>query len=143
MEETATEGRTGLLGKIVGRFVRQDDEYEEEEEACEPVRPSGLDTRREYVPAARGYTVCLRKQIVSFDDVLEAAHSLKRGEQQILNLTSCEPATRQKIVDFMAGVNFSENGTWEEVGTDIYLICPLGTYLETCPANSRMNSLRN
>jgi len=117
-------------------FTRTE-EIEEEVEA--PVSNSaGLQLRQNY-----RYTVTVRRQITSFDDAMAAANGLKRGEQQILNLTGTDTATRQKIVDFMCGVNFAQEGTWEEIGDGIYLIVPSNAYVEVAPPTPRMNSLRN
>ena len=92
--------------------------------------------------AAR-YTVTVRRQIVAFEDAMAAAEGLKRGEQQILNLSSTEASVRQKIVDFMCGVNYAQEGTWEEVGENVYLIVPSFAYVEVAPATPRMAAARN
>jgi cell division inhibitor SepF len=89
------------------------------------------------------YTVTVRRQITSFDDAMAAAVGLKRGEQQILNLTATDPTLRQKIVDFMCGVNFSQEGTWEEVGEHIYLVAPGHAYIEVAPPTPRVNAIKN
>jgi cell division inhibitor SepF len=68
---------------------------------------------------------------------------LKRGEQQILNLAGTDPAIRQKIVDFMCGVNFAQEGTWEELGENIYMVVPASAYVEVAPATPRMNAIKN
>jgi len=74
---------------------------------------------------------------------MAAANGLKRGEQQILHLSATDVALRQKIVDFMCGVNFSQEGTWEEVGENVYLIVPASAYVEVAPATPRMTALKN
>jgi cell division inhibitor SepF len=60
-----------------------------------------------------------------------------------LNLSSTEPGLRQKIVDFMSGVNYAQEGTWEEIGESIYLVVPANAYVEVAPATPRMNAVRN
>jgi FtsZ-interacting cell division protein YlmF len=60
-----------------------------------------------------------------------------------LNLTGTDATTRQKIVDFMCGVNYAQEGTWEEVGEGVYLIVPSNAYVEVAPPTPRMNALRN
>ena len=74
---------------------------------------------------------------------MAAANGLKRGEQQILNLSGTDAVTRQKIVDFMCGVNYAQEGTWEEVGDGVYLIVPSNAYVEVAPPTPRMNAMRN
>jgi cell division inhibitor SepF len=134
MEETIVQEKPGFFSRLSGVFTRQDEyETEEEETTSHPLTVRG----------AHRYTVTVRRQIVSFDDAMAAAAGLKRGEQQILNLAGTEPVLRQKIVDFMCGVNFAHEGTWEEVGEHIYLIVPASAYVEVAPATPRMNAARN
>ncbi len=137
MEEMVIQDEPGIISKIKNIFSRTEELDDTEPAVSEKVHP-GLQLRASY-----RYTVTVRRQIVSFDDAMAAANGLKRGEQQILNLCATEPATRQKIVDFMCGVNFSQEGTWEEIGENIYLIVPSNAYVEVAPATPRMNSIRN
>lgn len=137
MEEMVIEEKPGVLSKFLSRFVRQEEIYEEEPVA-EPRRGQPTTLQPSY-----RYTITVRRQITSFDDAVAAAHGLKRGEQQILNLSLTDPQTRQKIVDFMCGVNFAEEGTWEEVGQDIYLIVPTNAHVEVAPPSPRMAAVRN
>ena len=138
MEETVIQDKPGIMSRIAGIFTRTD-EYEEETEVTpEKMANGGLQLRANY-----RYTVTVRRQITSFDDAMAAANGLKRGEQQILNLTGTDPTTRQKIVDFMCGVNYAQEGTWEEVGEAVYLIVPANAYVEVAPPTPRMNALRN
>jgi cell division inhibitor SepF len=137
MEETMLEERAGFFGRVLGKFTRTD-VYEEEVEQMPEKNTTTTGMRRDY-----RYTVTVRRQITSFDDAVAAAHGLKRGEQQIINLTGTEPVLRQKIVDFMSGVNFAHEGTWEEIGDSIYLVVPQNAYVEVAPATTRTSALRN
>jgi len=138
MEEIDGQERPGLFGKLAGIFTREDEE-EETVEAREPKRMArAADVRTVYK-----YHVTIRRQIASFEDALTAAQGLKRGEQQILNLTQTEPSLREKIKDFMCGVNFSQEGTWEEVGDNIYLVVPANVFVEVAPASPRQMAGRN
>jgi cell division inhibitor SepF len=85
----------------------------------------------------------VRRQVVTFDDALAAADGLKRGDQQILNLSGTDAVLRQKIVDFMSGVQYSQEATWEEIGDSVYLIAPSTVYVEIAPATPRMTATRN
>lgn len=131
VDEMEVQEKPSLARRVVSMFSRTE-EYEDD------VVPSG---RPDQAPARTSYryTVTVRRQITSFEDALAAAHGLKRGEQQILNLTGTDMATRQKIVDFMCGVNFAQEGTWEEVGEDIYLLVPGHAYVEVAPPSSRLS----
>ncbi len=138
MDEMVIQDKPGIISKIANIFART----EEIDEVDEPMA-----TGRSSSPSAmrQNYRciTTIRRQIVAFEDAMAAANGLKRGEQQILNLSATEPATRQKIVDFMCGVNFSEEGTWEEIGENIYLIVPSNSCVEVAPPTPRASALRN
>lgn len=142
MEEMTIEETPGFLSRFKSIFTRTDVLEEDEVEA--PVNndrvgaAAAVQLRQNY-----RYTVTIRRQITSFDDAMAAANGLKRGEQQILNLSATDPTVRQKIVDFMCGVNFAQEGTWEEVGEHVYLIVPANAYVEIAPPTPRVNPLRN
>lgn len=138
MEELVLQEKPGFFSRIAGMLTRRDDEFIEEEEMA-----STPEHRAYTVKSAARYTITVRRQIVSFEDAMAAANGLKCGEQQILNLASTEVALRQKIVDFMCGVNYAQEGTWEEVGENIYLVVPANAYVEVAPATPRMNAMRN
>lgn len=95
------------------------------------------------VHAVHRYHVTVRRQVVSFQDAVAAADGLKRGEQQILNLSMASAELREKIKDFMCGVNYNAEGTWEELGDGVYLLAPASAYVEVAPASSRMQADRN
>ncbi len=134
MEELELQEKPGILSRISGMFGRS----MESEEDSVAARPGGTEMRPQY-----RYTVTIRRQITSFDDAMAAANGLKRGEQQILNLSGTDSVTRQKIVDFMCGVNYAQEGTWEEIGESIFLIVPPMAYVEVAPPSPRMTSTRN
>lgn len=137
MEELELQEKPGLFTKLASVFTRTDhDEIEDEE-------PSEASARTYQLRTAYRYHVTVRRQITSFDDAMAAAQGLKRGEQQILNLSGTEPTMRQKIVDFMCGVNFAQEGTWEEIGDHIYLIVPASVYVEAAPPTPRSSSIHN
>ena len=138
MEEMVLQEKPGFFSRIAGMLTRRDDEFDEE-----PEDTSTPEHRAYTLKSAARYTITVRRQIVSFEDAMAAANGLKCGEQQILNLASTEVALRQKIVDFMCGVNYAQEGTWEEVGENIYLVVPANAYVEVAPATPRMNAARN
>ncbi|MEZ0325232.1 MAG: cell division protein SepF [Fimbriimonas sp.] len=139
MEETMLQDKPGFFGRIAGIFTRSEEFEDDQETTYERVGSEGAMQLR---PNYR-YTVTVRRQITVFEDAMAAANGLKRGEQQILNLTSTDPLTRQKIVDFMSGVNYAQEGTWEEIGENVYLIVPANAYVEVAPPTPRMNATRN
>jgi cell division inhibitor SepF len=139
MEELELQERPGIFRRIFGIFVR---EREDEEEAT-PARKKIDRTNGIPVRSSGRTVVTIRRQVATFDDAMAAAEGLKRGDQQVLNLTGTDAALRQKIVDFMCGVNFAQEGTWEEVGDNVYMIAPSTVYVEMAPATPRMTAARN
>lgn len=135
MEEMELQEKPGLIERLHGWLVRDDEAVEEETE--------GRKARNYEMRPAYKYHVTVRRQIVSFDDALASAQGFKRGEQQVLNLSATEPGLRQKIVDFMSGVNFAQEGTWEEIGEHIYLVVPANVFVEVAPGTPRASAMRN
>ena len=138
MDEMVIQDKPGFMSRIAGIFTRSEEIEEENEMTPEKAANGGLQVRANY-----RYTVTVRRQITSFDDAMAAANGLKRGDQQILNLTMTDAVTRQKIVDFMCGVNYAQEGTWEEIGDNVYLIVPANAYVEVAPPTPRMTAMRN
>jgi cell division inhibitor SepF len=135
MEETATREKPGFFTRL---FTRPVDDFSEIEDMPEH--------RVDHTTPVRGayrYTISVRRDVRSFDDAMAAANGLKRGEQQILNLSETDPNLRQKIVDFMAGVNFSLEGTWQDVGEHIYLIVPNHAFVDVPGQASKVQPFRN
>ncbi len=137
MDDTYLQERPGFFSRVAGMFARTE-VYEEEEVTPRAISSAPVQLRPSY-----SSTVVVRRQVASFEDAMAAANGLKCGEQQILNLSFTEPTLRQKIVDFMSGVNYAQEGTWEEVGDNIYLVVPATAYVEVVPATARTNFLKN
>jgi cell division inhibitor SepF len=137
MEEIGLQEKPGLFNRLVGRFLTQEEEYVDEP-ASDAAKDGAPKLRQDY-----RYTVTVRRQVTAFEDALAAANGLKRGEQQILNLSGCNPELREKIVHFMCGVNFAQEGTWEEVADHTYLVVPATAYVEVAPSTPRVNAIRN
>jgi cell division inhibitor SepF len=139
MEESTFEEKPGLFQRVAGLFSRTDQlEFDEPEETVPTRSTPATQLKTNY-----RYTVTVRRHITTFEDALAAANGLKSGEQQLLNLCGLEPVLRKQIVDFMSGVNYAEEGTWEEVGENIYLIVPQHAYVEVIPQNARSVAIRN
>jgi len=50
---------------------------------------------------------------------------------------------RDKTINFLCGVNYAQEGTWENVSPDVVLIAPKHALVELTPATPRMNSVSN
>lgn len=132
MEDIELASRPGLFSRIAGVFSRNS--REDGEDAWPLPAPRTLSYR---------YHITVRRQVVSFSDAVAAADGLKQGEQQILNLNSADVAVREKIKDFLCGVNYANEGTWEELGENIYLLAPAHACVDVAPASPRMEAVRN
>jgi cell division inhibitor SepF len=144
MDEMEVQDKPGFFGRLRDLFVREE-EYEDTPSSVAVAtaeRPMPSRPRME-VRDMYKYHVQIRRQIMSFDDALAAAQGLKNGEQQVLNLSMTEPTLREKIKDFMCGVNFSQEGTWEEIGDHIYLVVPSNVFVEVAPPSARQIAGRN
>jgi cell division inhibitor SepF len=137
MEDSVLQDKPGLFSRVAGMFARTE-VYEDEVDQTPSKVSSAVHLKSSY-----RYTVTVRRQITCFEDAMAAANGLKSGEQQILNLAGTDGQLRQKIVDFMCGVNFAQEGTWEEVGENIYLVVPSSAYVEVLPATMRSSALKN
>jgi cell division inhibitor SepF len=135
MEDLEVIERPGAFSRIKNFFSRS-----------EPIDEEDLDmvpTSGPRYHSLHRYSVTVRRQIVSFQDAVAAADGIKRGEQQILNLTAADSALREKIKDGMCGVNDSQEGTWEEIGEHVYLLAPPQALVEVAPSTPRMAAAKN
>ncbi|MCH8274706.1 MAG: cell division protein SepF [Armatimonadetes bacterium] len=137
MDELHEVERPGFFARLFGR--RHPDEYDEFDE-MDDHPDQGAKLR---VFTTHTYHVTVRRQVVTFADGVASADGLKRGEQQILNLCSADTTLREKIKDFLAGVNYAQEGTWEELGEHVYLLAPKNAIVETAPATPRMSAATN
>lgn len=132
MEDMELAARPGLFSRIAGVFTRAS--VDDEGDGLTLPAPRALGYR---------YHITVRRQVVSFSDAVAAADGLKQGEQQILNLNSADGTVREKIKDFLCGVNYANEGTWEELGENIYLLAPAHACVDVAPASPRMEAVRN
>lgn len=128
MEETTQ--KTSFFGKVAGFFGRhdEDDDFEYEVER-KPSKQEERTTLRLHHKFA--YHVTIRKNIVKFDDAVEAAEGLKRGEAQILNLSQAPVELREIIRHFICGCKFMVDAHLEEVADHTYLLAPAHAQVES------------
>lgn len=132
--------QSGIFGRLKGWFNKDDDYVEEQDNYDAPSAPRAL-TRP--TTGRAHYHITVRRMVQSFQDAVSAADGLKRGDQQVLNLTGCDASLREKIKDFMCGVNYSQEGTWEELGQDVYLLAPPNAMVDVAPATPHVASSKN
>ncbi|HWP31575.1 MAG TPA: cell division protein SepF [Fimbriimonadales bacterium] len=138
MEEYYEAPKPGFFTRLLDRFRHTEDDDEPSEDVQNP--KSSLNMR--LVPLPR-YHITVRRQVVTFADAISAADGFKRGEQQIINLCSCDAALREKIKDFLIGVNYAQDGTWVELGEHVFLLAPSCAFVETAPPSPRMSAAQN
>jgi cell division inhibitor SepF len=121
-------GKPGFFERILG-FVHRD-EVEDLEEDRDRIPTSNLKVGHDH-----SHHVTVRTQVVSFQDAVASADGLKRGETQVVNLSMAVPEMREKIKDFLCGVNYNAEGTFEELGDNVYLLTPSTIYVEVAPSS--------
>ncbi len=121
-------GKPGFFERILGLVHRNEvEDFEDDREQ--------LPTSHLRVGTDHTHHVTVRRQVVSFADAVSAADGLKRGETQVINLAMAVPEIREKIKDFLCGVNYSAEGTFEEVGENVYLLTPTTIYVEVAQSS--------
>jgi cell division inhibitor SepF len=133
MDELA--GKPGFFERIFGMVHRH--EVEDHEDDRDVVPTSHL-----RVGADHNHHFTVRRSVVSFQDAIAAADGLKRGETQIINLASATTELREKIKDFMCGVNYTAEGSWEEIGDHVYMLAPSAVYVEVAPCSPATGQTR-
>jgi FtsZ-interacting cell division protein YlmF len=145
MEEFEMTESPGFFSRLFNRW-RTTDVFEDEDLDDEPDRPLGTATRNSSrmdvvrIHETR-YTVCVRREVFAFEDALSAAKSFKAGDQQILNLTQTEPVLRKTIEDFLSGVAFGLEGSFDAVAPHVYLLAPRAARVDLAPAAEPVASL--
>ena len=127
MDEMA--GKPGFFERIFGFVHRTDAEDFEDDRDTVP-------TTHLRIGVEHSHHVTVRGQVASFQDAVAAADGLKRGETQVINLSMAPAEMREKIKDFMCGVNYNAEGSWEEVGENVFLLAPQAIYVEVAPASA-------
>jgi cell division inhibitor SepF len=127
MDELELQEKPGFFTRLASVFSRNEEDQDMESEEAEGAESYPL-------KSSYRYHVTIRRDITTFDDAYAAANGLKRGEQQVVNLTMTEPTLRQKIIDFMSGVSFAQDANWEEIGDHIFLVCPAHAFVEVAPS---------
>ena len=59
-----------------------------------------------------------------FEDVTSIADHLNNGKTVVLNLEACERDVSRRIIDFLSGVAYAQEGKIKKVAVNTYLITP-------------------
>ena len=133
MEDIA--GKPGFFERVFSLVHRTDNEDFEDDRDVVP-------TTHVRVAADYSHHFTVRRQVMAFQDAITAADGLKRGETQVINLSLAQPDLREKIKDFMCGVNYTAEGSWEEIGDNVYLLAPSSIYVELAPTSPATSNQR-
>ena len=138
----------GLMDKLQKMWNPPDDEYEyeeypEEEEEEEPeekpvsfsdeTRRGSVSSFASFAPFSSGYSsrereaapqVVVCKPVSFGDEVRSIADELLRRHTVVLNLEKTEKDISRRIVDFLSGVAYANNGKIKRIATSTFIITP-------------------
>ena len=133
----------GVFDKIKNAFGVDDEdydddfEYEEEEEVVEnTVKPDFSQIKKEKnislntvtpVPASSAAASQLQVVLVKpekFDDASSIADSLNAKKTVVLNLEATSKEVSRRLVDFLSGVAYANNGQIKKIANSTFIITP-------------------
>ncbi len=134
----------GVFDKIKNAFGVDDDdfedefEFEEEEEvvektvkpdfsqiAAQPKREKNItlsSTPAPAVPASQLQVVLVKPE--KFDDASSIADSLNAKKTVVLNLEATSKEVSRRLVDFLSGVAYANNGQLKKIANSTFIITP-------------------
>ena len=130
----------GVFDKIKNAFGVDDDdfedefdsEYEEDEVVENTVKPDFSQIKKEKtVPLAAASTAVPSSQLQvvlvkpeKFDDASGIADSLNAKKTVVLNLEATSKEVSRRIVDFLSGVAYANNGQIKKIANSTFIITP-------------------
>lgn len=142
----------GLVDKFKGMFVSLDDDYEEDEQEFVMERPSApreesavrRPVREEYEAdeesRRRGNkivnihaTTQLQMILVkpeNFEDASAIADHLNASRAVVLNLENASKELSRRLVDFLSGVAYANNGQIKRVANNAFMITPANVEIQ-------------
>lgn len=124
----------GLFGKIKDIMgVEEEDEFEGEEMDFIGARNGYPDGDDDYTPEKRNKVVNINAttqlQVVlvkpeRFDDASAVADHLNARRTVVLNLESTNKEVSRRLVDFLSGVAYANNGQIKRVANNTFIITP-------------------
>ncbi|MBQ6929433.1 MAG: cell division protein SepF [Oscillospiraceae bacterium] len=129
----------GVFDKIKNAFGVDDDEfedefeYDEEDEVVEnTVKPDFSQMKKEKtvplsaasasVPASQLQVVLVKPE--KFDDASGIADSLNAKKTVVLNLEATSKEVSRRLVDFLSGVAYANNGQIKKIANSTFIITP-------------------
>lgn len=126
----------GVFDKIKNAFGVDDDDfedefYDDEEETVENiVKPDFSQIKKEKsVPLSTASTPSSQLQVVlvkpeKFDDASGIADSLNAKKTVVLNLEATSKEVSRRLVDFLSGVAYANNGQIKKIANSTFIITP-------------------
>ena len=133
----------GVFDKIKNAFGVDDEdydddfEYEEEEEVVEnTVKPDFSQLKKEKsvsfnttAPVSAAAAASSQLQVVlvkpeKFDDASSIADSLNAKKTVVLNLEATSKEVSRRLVDFLSGVAYANNGQLKKIANSTFIITP-------------------
>ena len=133
----------GVFDKIKNAFGVDDEdydddfEYEEEEEVVEnTVKPDFSQMKKEKnisfnatAPVSASTAAASQLQVVlvkpeKFDDASSIADSLNAKKTVVLNLEATSKEVSRRLVDFLSGVAYANNGQIKKIANSTFIITP-------------------
>ena len=135
----------GVFDKIKNAFGVDDDyeddfEYEEVEETVEnTVKPDFTQAKKErnitlsapaaQAPVSASVAAASQLQVVlvkpeKFDDASSIADSLNAKKTVVLNLEATSKEVSRRLVDFLSGVAYANNGQLKKIANSTFIITP-------------------
>ena len=130
----------GVFGKIKNVFGVDDEdfddeyeyEYEEEDEAVEnTVKPDFSQNKEKAVPLSTASAALPSSQLQvvlakpeKFEEVRGIADNLNEKRTVVLNLESVSKDVARRLIDFLTGVAYANNGQIKRVANSTFIITP-------------------
>ncbi len=67
----------------------------------------------------------------TFDEAPQISDSLKENQIVVVNTSSLEPKTAQRLLDFIAGATYALSGELQEVENGVYVLTPANVDVST------------
>lgn len=141
----------GFIKSFKNAFSMSEEEYledmdMEEEEDYTPPRAAArsrsydqiasdnvVDIRSSSAPSSAGAstsrTHVVFKKVDSFEEVVPVADILNEKRIVVLNLETCPNEDSRRVIDFLSGVAYANDGTMQRVAGRAYIIIPSNTPL--------------
>lgn len=79
----------------------------------------------------------------SFDDSMEIVKNLKSRNTVIVNLQYLDNESSQRVIDFVSGAAVAMDGSYERVGSGVFIFAPINCNLKSNAASETYNEIFN